>query len=63
MDPAKCLYVEHCLTRVEQYNSFKANKFLRFQFEHAEAGSGGQQHVKDLSHSLNTVSLIPRKQN
>jgi len=58
----------HCLqigrlTRVEQDDSFKADKFLRFEFEHAEAGSSGQQHVKDLSHALNTVSFTPGKQN
>lgn len=51
--------VTRCLTRVKQNNSFEADKLLRFEFEHAETGSGGEQHVEDLSHSFDTVAFIP----
>lgn len=52
-----------CLTRVEQDDRFEADKLLGFEFEQAETGSGGQQHVEDLSHTLNTVTLVPKEQN
>lgn len=48
-----------CLTRVEQDDCFEADELLRSEFEHAEAGSGGQQHVKDLSHAFDTVAFVP----
>lgn len=48
-----------CLTRVEQDDRFETDKLLRFEFEHAKAGSGGQQHVEDLSHALHAVAFAP----
>lgn len=51
-----------CLTRVEQDDSFEADKLLRFEFEHAEAGGSGQQHVKDLNKAFHTVAFIPGEQ-
>lgn len=48
-----------CLTRVEQNDSFEADKLLGFELQHAEARRGGEQHVEYLGHSLDTVALIP----
>lgn len=53
---------KYCLTRVEQDDSFEADKLLRFEFERAEAGSGGQQHVEDLGHAFHTVAFVPESQ-
>ena len=50
------------LTRVEQDDSFEADKLLRFEFEHAETGGGGKQHVEDLRHAFDTVAFAPGKQ-
>lgn len=47
------------LTRVEQNDSFEAHKLLGFEFERAETGGGGQQHVEDLRHSFDTVAFVP----
>lgn len=47
------------LTRVEQNDSFEADKLLGFELQHAEARRGGEQHVEYLGHSLDTVTLIP----
>lgn len=50
------------LTRVEQDDSFEADKLLRFEFEHAETGGSCKQHVEDLGHAFNTVALTPGEQ-
>lgn len=48
-----------CLTRVQQDDGLEADKLLGFEFEHAETGSGGQQHVEDLRHPFHAVAFVP----